>query len=215
MVVQRVLFRVVLIVMGTKGDLYLQGVTGVASRKETDYSMRQKNAESGEFSMIQREEMLQTVWRATLLVALSVCVGITFNTLRPKGVSLFGWQPENAPTDTAGAGGDGIPSIGVDAAALHHKNGTALFVDARPEASFQKGHIQGAVNLPDARFDEMFESFFTAVEPDRLIITYCDGPGCPLARHLAEKLKEMGYNRVYHLVDGWGQWRDSGLPVEP
>lgn len=165
--------------------------------------------------MLNREEIIQTTRRAILLVVFSAFLGVTINAVRPDGVSLFGWRPDPAPSASAVGGEDGVPSIALEEAMDRHRRRQALFVDARSAAAFQKGHIRGAVNLPDEAFDETIESFFNEVEPDRLIITYCEGAGCPLARQVAEKLTEMGYTMVYHLVDGWGQWKERGLPAEP
>jgi len=50
-----------------------------------------------------------------------------------------------------------------------------MIIDARPKrAKFDKGHIPGAVSIPDSGFDKM-----TAQLPagkDALLIFYCEGP---------------------------------------
>lgn len=142
-------------------------------------------------------------------------LGVSVNALRPDGVSLFGWRPEPPPAETTGGGETPPGSVSMEEAVRRYESGEALFVDARSEAAFREGHIRDAVGLPADRFDEEIESFFQAVDPDRFIVTYCDGATCPLAGRLADKLTEMGYTNVHYLVDGWGRWREQGLPTEP
>ena len=79
---------------------------------------------------------------------------------------------------------------------------------------YAAGHIAGAVNVPEPRFDEMIGPFLESTAPETLIITYCDGANCPLSKNLAGKLKLLGFEKVYQLPDGWGKWRAYRMPIE-
>ena len=46
-----------------------------------------------------------------------------------------------------------------------------------------------------------------------MIITFCDGQSCRLSHELALFLREMGYENVRVLVNGWTLWQQAGLPV--
>ena len=92
--------------------------------------------------------------------------------------------------------------------------GGAVFIDARPLELYQEGHIQGALNVPLAEFDRMIEKVVMDLPEDTLIVTYCDGEDCDLSAELALKLKEIGYENVRVLHNGWGLWKDHQLPSQ-
>jgi len=50
-----------------------------------------------------------------------------------------------------------------------------MIIDARPKrAKYDKGHIPGAVSIPDSSFDKMTAQLPAA--KDALLIFYCEGP---------------------------------------
>ena len=51
------------------------------------------------------------------------------------------------------------------------------------------------------------------IDGSEMIITYCDGESCDLSHELALFLKEMGYDNVRILVNGWTVWQHAGLPA--
>jgi rhodanese-related sulfurtransferase len=62
-------------------------------------------------------------------------------------------------------------------------------------------------------FDRHFDQATADLSLDSLIITYCDGEHCTLSIKLAKNLKEMGYENVRILVNGWTLWKEQNLPV--
>ena len=53
--------------------------------------------------------------------------------------------------------------------------GDVMIIDARPKrAKYDKGHIPGAVSIPDSKFDKMTAQL--PAEKDALLIFYCGGP---------------------------------------
>jgi len=91
---------------------------------------------------------------------------------------------------------------------------SACFVDARSEYSYYHSHIKGALSLSDSRFDEQFYDFWRKKSVETLIVVYCVGPGCPKARHVADKLKKNGYRNVKVFSGGLVEWSHAGFPVE-
>ncbi|WP_339062172.1 rhodanese-like domain-containing protein [Tepidibacillus marianensis] len=57
----------------------------------------------------------------------------------------------------------------------HHQNGIFL-VDARPAKMYAEGHVNGAINIPDAEFDKFSKAL--PAKKDTLIIFYCGGLEC-------------------------------------
>ncbi len=145
-----------------------------------------------------------------LIVLAATSLALVTNALRPDGLPLLEAFRPPAPED---AGDGGVPRISLEDAAGRFADGAAVFVDARPEADFRRGRIDGALHLPDAAFDDAIGPFFEAVAPETPVIAYCDGATCPLAESVAKKLIEIGYADVSYLPDGWRQWREAGLPT--
>lgn len=50
-----------------------------------------------------------------------------------------------------------------------------MLIDARPKrAKYDKGHIPGAVNIPDSKFDKMTDKL--PADKAALLVFYCEGP---------------------------------------
>ncbi len=150
-------------------------------------------------------------WQAPLLALAAVALGSCFNLLRADGISLRGdWSPERRFTDREGV------SIVVsleEARALFEKEAVS-FVDARSREQYEEGHIKGALSLPWQEVETYFTEVSGRLEPDKTIVTYCDGDACDLSHSLAVFLKEMGFANVRVLLNGWTIWRSAQLPVE-
>jgi rhodanese-related sulfurtransferase len=150
---------------------------------------------------------------ATLILVAAVGVALVGNVLRERPLPFFSDTVESGSTGTM-EDAPGVRTMSLEEALGHFSNGTALFVDARSADDYAVGHIAGAVNLPDQQFDERIGTFLDTTAADTRIITYCDGESCPLSERLAEKLAFAGFEKVYHLKNGWGEWQERGLPLE-
>jgi len=141
---------------------------------------------------------------------IAVGIALATNALRSEGLPLSSDSPSNdsAPSESSRR------RIGIESAIAHFNRQDALFADARPAADFAAGHIAGAVSLPVHRQDDWFEKIFTRVGPEKTVITYCAGSECTLGQELARVLTEAGFENVFYLVDGWGQWTARQMPIE-
>ena len=158
-----------------------------------------------------QEKFKQAVWQVSLLVITACVIGIAINTLRPDGLALVGdWSEQ---TRFADAAGDSMV-IGLDEAADLFERQAVLFVDARPQSQYAEGHIQGALSLPWQEADRYFMELAERLDGTSTIITYCDGESCDLSHELAIFLKEMGFENVRVLVNGWTVWQQAGLPAD-
>ena len=85
-----------------------------------------------------------------------------------------------------------------------------VLVDTRSSESWAQGHVPGAVHLPT---DEIAERASGLVDRDRLVVTYCWGPGCNGATRGALAFARLGY-RVKEMLGGYEYWVREGFPVE-
>lgn len=85
-------------------------------------------------------------------------------------------------------------------------------VDARPkERKYDKGHIPGAINLPDSQFDKLAAERLPADRAAPLYF-YCDGPACKLSNDSAEKAIQLGYTNVKVVPEGYPGWEKAYGP---
>lgn len=90
----------------------------------------------------------------------------------------------------------------------------ALPVDARDAAPYADGHLPGALSLPIGEVDGWLAEFRRQVAPDRTLLLYCSGYGCPDSFDLGLRLIKEGYRDVRVFEGGFPEWRAAGLPVE-
>jgi rhodanese-related sulfurtransferase len=160
--------------------------------------------------------MVVQSWRIALrqagsIVVIAMALGLIFNQFRSNSLPLFGeWSPE---ARLALRFGKDI-LIPFDEAKEKFFAGNAFFIDARPEDAYRKGHIQGSHNLPFEAFDQKAAEVLIDLPEDTLIITYCDGERCTLSAELALKLKEIGFENVRVLFNGWTLWKNHQLPSQ-
>ncbi|MBF0573135.1 MAG: rhodanese-like domain-containing protein [Desulfamplus sp.] len=170
----------------------------------------------------------KTLWQVPLIILLAFTISIIINHLRSDKIPLIG----NWSVDARFADSDGKTLvISLEQAKELFENNAAIFIDARPKEQYEEGHIQDALSLPWQEVDTYFMEVAPILE-ERLskiakvnsdngenknisnaIITYCDGESCELSHELALFLKEMGFNNVHIIVNGWTVWHKAGLPV--
>lgn len=84
----------------------------------------------------------------------------------------------------------------------------ALWLDARPDADFAAGHVPGALQLNEDRWDELLPAMLTHWSPERKLLVYCSQQSCNASHEVAERLrKEDGLKEVYVLQGGWEEWK--------
>ena len=156
------------------------------------------------------------VWRIALRQASSIAIiamalGLITNQFRSDSLPLFGeWSPEARLTLKFG---ENI-LIPFDEAKEKFFAGNAFFIDARPQALYREGHIQGSRSLPFEAFDQLADEVLIDLPEENLIITYCDGEKCTLSAELAQKLKQIGFENVRVLFNGWTVWKAHYLPTQ-
>lgn len=80
-----------------------------------------------------------------------------------------------------------------------------MIIDARPKrAKYDKGHIPGAVSIPDTEFDKHVDKL--PADKTTLVIYYCEGVTCKLSHKSAKKAEALGYTNVKVYADGFPGW---------
>ena len=85
-----------------------------------------------------------------------------------------------------------------------------LWVDARPEEQFTRGHVPGAIQLNEDRWNELLPPFLAVWAPEKKVVVYCSTRSCNLAIEVARRLrKEAQLKNVFVLQGGWEEWLKS------
>jgi len=84
-----------------------------------------------------------------------------------------------------------------------------IVIDARTPQAYSRGHIPGALNIPHRTISAKTTA---ALDPDALIVSYCDGIGCNASTKGALNLLKLGF-RVKELIGGLEWWEKDGFPV--
>jgi len=81
-------------------------------------------------------------------------------------------------------------------------------IDVRYPDDYAKGHIPGAINLPESAWDNP-----TGLSKDKANILYCYTQQCHLAARAAVAFAGQGYP-VMEMDGGFEAWKDNELDVE-
>lgn len=81
-----------------------------------------------------------------------------------------------------------------------------LWIDARPETEYAKGHIPGALSLNEHNWDNGLVRLFETWQPPRRIVVYCSA-GCSDSAKVATRLRELGIEPVEVIQEGFEGWK--------
>ncbi len=104
---------------------------------------------------------------------------------------------------------DGLEPVEREELQRRLRAGSVVLVDVRPEQEYQAGHIPGALSMP---LDELPRRL-RELPARKEVVAYCRGPYCVMAFDAVRLLRRRG-RRARRLVEGFPEWRASGLPVE-
>ncbi len=86
---------------------------------------------------------------------------------------------------------------------------SALLLDLRDKAEFNKGHVLNAQNLPYTKFDAEIER--VAADKAKPVVLICKlGQNASAA---GKKLTAKGYQQVYRMKGGIGEWQALKMPL--
>jgi rhodanese-related sulfurtransferase len=141
-----------------------------------------------------RRLILTAVSQAAIVVALALVPALGSAFFHPKKPSWI------RPAST---------EIDLKTAARWGKN--TLWVDARPRAEFERGHIPGAVLLNEEEWERQIDAFLDAWRHDLKVVVYCSSASCDASHEVASRLKTEAPQimNVFVLKGGWETWRTS------
>jgi rhodanese-related sulfurtransferase len=90
------------------------------------------------------------------------------------------------------------------------KGADFVLLDVRSPAMYAKGHVPGAINLPQGKITA---SKMAQWPEDTVFVTYCAGPHCNGAARGALRLAELG-RPVKIMAGGVTGWLDEGFELE-
>ncbi|MCC7542773.1 MAG: rhodanese-like domain-containing protein [Deltaproteobacteria bacterium] len=162
---------------------------------------------------------MKVVLEVALVLAAGAAVGLGLHAVRDDGVR-WGEVPRTegvavcgAPTGAPAEQHAGPRWIGADDALGMLSEPGVVFVDARPRAEFEQGHVAGAVNLPED--GPRSAAAMDLLRGARTVVTYCDGSdACECSTVLADELAASGIRDVRVLEGGVASWLARGLPGE-
>jgi rhodanese-related sulfurtransferase len=89
------------------------------------------------------------------------------------------------------------------------ERGDAVLVDARLPADFERGHIQGAINVPVTLSLSQIREHMVAIPRERYLVLYCQSETCTFAKTVASRLAAEGYRRQSLFDGGWNEWVEA------
>ena len=84
-----------------------------------------------------------------------------------------------------------------------------VLLDVRSPPAYARGHVPGAINLPQAKIIEAKMREYAA---DTLFVVYCAGPHCNGADRAALRLARLG-RAVKIMIGGVTGWLDEGFDL--
>jgi rhodanese-related sulfurtransferase len=88
------------------------------------------------------------------------------------------------------------------------QNADIAVIDVRDEEDYRKGHIPGAISLPQDRWGDL-----SGLRKDALNVIYCYSQVCHLGATAAVEFAARGYS-VMELEGGFATWKEYGLKIE-
>ena len=78
-----------------------------------------------------------------------------------------------------------------------------ILIDVRTPMEYSQGHIQGSVNV-DFKEEKDFQNYFKNLDKSETIFLYCRSGN--RSKKSAEKLIDLGFNKIYDLDGGFIEW---------
>ena len=134
------------------------------------------------------------ILQVNTILSISIVFSLAVNFLRPNSIPLLSKDLEQAETIDIDSDEPTLLTISIDQAKeFYEKN--ALFLDARDEEYFNRGHIKGA--LKNIFFMELIFNIESLQSKEEPLIVYCGDPGCGDSEDLAYNLQEAGFKKLY------------------
>jgi rhodanese-related sulfurtransferase len=85
------------------------------------------------------------------------------------------------------------------------------FYDSRPANLFNKGTIEGAINISVTKFEE--KKGILPKDLTKTVVSFCQGYSCVLSHQIARKLMDLGFQNVLVYAGGYPEWEKTYAPA--
>jgi rhodanese-related sulfurtransferase len=172
---------------------------------------------------------------AAILAAATV-LGLAYNQASPLGVRAAKVSPivsspgfTNETVSLTLESGEGMPAPQVPTAAVRQipnltwaqvqpllAAGKVVLVDARAKATYELGHIPGAVSLPSNSSAAEFQAFAKAHPPTTAVVSYCGSESCHASRQTLDALIRVGgFTQASDMPGGYAEFLATPAPAKP
>jgi len=146
-----------------------------------------------------------------LILSVSIITSLAVNILRPNSISFLAKELEQVENIDFDSDEPLLLTISLDQAKEFYDRNT-LFLDARDEVYYNKGHIRGAIK--NVFFMELLFNIETMQSKEDPLVVYCGDPGCGDSEDLAYNLQDEGFTKLYVFKGGWLEWSAANYPSE-
>lgn len=144
------------------------------------------------------------IWQSTLIILTGAVLGFTVNAFSKNPLPLR-YQPASAAKESF------WQTVTIEQVQQYAKDGSAIFIDAREPAEFEKGHLPNAINLPAAQFGDYYAKEGESLPREEIaLIVYCQGEPCDQSIEILEYLVNLQYKKLYLYPGGWNEWSKNG-----
>ncbi|MEN6624746.1 MAG: rhodanese-like domain-containing protein [Candidatus Sumerlaeia bacterium] len=82
-------------------------------------------------------------------------------------------------------------------------------IDARLPSDYNRGHIEGAINLPVNTDIDNWSRIISTLNKSKKTVLYCQSSKCPFAEKVATRLFSSGFSDVTIYKNGWMEWKSA------
>jgi len=153
----------------------------------------------------------ETARKALWLILTAVLLAMVVNLVHPKRIP---WVENWGGRTEAQAVAEQMPLIQLSDMLTFLRNGSRLFVDARPAEEYARAHLPGAVSLPFQTLGKYPAVVAQVLASDKPPVLYCTGPECDDSLLLAIHLRKLGRKDVSVFIGGIKLWQSELLSTE-
>lgn len=95
--------------------------------------------------------------------------------------------------------------------------GAVVFIDARNDEHYQKGHIPGAWQFDRYHPENYLAAVLPVCQAAQQVVVYCAGGDCEDSEFATLFLRDSAQvpgEKLFVFTGGWNEWTERGMPVE-
>lgn len=152
-------------------------------------------------------DVIKICGQALSVLLISVALAFAVNAIRKQSLPLvMPFPPEYQCPSLVQYG---VP-VKVEQALSMFARPDAAFVDARPQEDFEKGHIEGATNIPYSFIEPITKDTLFQLRRFRAVIVYCNTKDTEKSMLMAGELSKAGVDGAVYLEGGFLEWVQAG-----